>query len=38
MEACHDDRVGGCHFGCGKTVEKVSSRYYWKSLNADVED
>ena len=38
MEACHDERVGGCHFGRDKTAEKVGSRYYWKRLDADVED
>ena len=24
LMACHDDNVGGCHFGRDKTVEKVS--------------
>ena len=38
MEACHNDAVGGCHFGRDKTAAKVSARYYWKSINNDVAD
>ena len=38
LEACHDSRFGGCHFGRDKTTEKVSSRYYWKGLHKDVEE
>ena len=37
MEACHDDKVGGCHFGRDKTASKVSARYYWKGIMQDVE-
>ena len=36
LEACHDDRVGGCHFGRDKTAAKVGSRYYWKGIIEDV--
>ena len=38
VEACHDDKVGGCHFGRDKTADKVSSRFYWKRINSDVDD
>ena len=38
LEACHDERVGGCHFGRDKTAFKVSQRFYWKRINQDVED
>ena len=38
LEACHNDRVGGCHFGRDKNSFKVSQRYYWKGLNHDVDD
>ena len=38
LEACHNDRVGGCHFGRDKTAFKVSQRYYWKKINSDVDD
>ena len=37
MEACHDDKVGGCHFGRDKTASKVSTQYYWKGIMQDVE-
>ena len=37
IDACHDDTVGGCHFGRDKTVDKVTSRYYWKKIYGDVE-
>ena len=37
LEACHNDRIGGCHFGRDKTAEKISRRFYWKGLNKDVE-
>ena len=36
LEACHEDRVGGCHFGQDKTTEKISSRFFWKDLYKDV--
>ena len=38
LMACHDDKVGGCHFGRDKTVEKVTSQYYWKKIYGDVEE
>ena len=38
LEACHNDRVGGCHFGHDKTAFKVSQRYYWTRINSDVDD
>lgn len=37
LEACHDDKVGGCHFGRDKTAAKVSARYYWRGIIQDVE-
>ena len=37
LEACHDDEVGGCHFGQDKTAAKVSTLYYWKGIMQDVE-
>ena len=38
LEACHDDRVGGCHFERDKTLAKVSARFYWKGIKEDVSD
>ena len=38
LEACHDDRVGGCYFGHDKTFAKVSARFYWKGIKEDVRD
>lgn len=38
LEACHDDLVGGCHFGRDKTFAKVSARFYWKGIKEDVND
>ena len=38
LEACHNDAVGGCHFGRDKTAAKVSALYYWKTLSNDVAD
>ena len=37
LEACHDDRVGGCHFGWDKTAAKVGARYYWKGIIQDIQ-
>ena len=37
LEACHDDPVGGCHFGRDKTTAKVTTRYYWKGIIQDVD-
>ena len=37
LEACHDNLIGGCHFGRDKTVDKVSSRFFWKGIHKDVE-
>ena len=38
LEVCHNDTVGGCHFGRDKTFAKVSARYYWKGIKQDVND
>ena len=38
LEVCHNDSVGGCHFGWDITAAKVSARYYWKTINQDVAD
>ena len=38
LEACHDDRVGGCHFGRDRTIDKVTTRYYWKGIYKDTEE
>ncbi len=38
LQTCHDDKVGGCHFGRDRTVEKVSTQFYWKGIYSDVED
>ena len=32
LEACHDDRVGGCHFGRDRTIDKIAARYYWRGI------
>ena len=31
VEACHDDKVDGCHFGRDKSADKVSSHFYWST-------
>ena len=28
----------GCHLGRDKTVEKVSSRFFWRDMNADIRE
>ena len=38
LEACHDDRVGGCHFGRDRTIDKITARYYWKGIYKDTEE
>ena len=38
VEACHDDKVGGCHFGHDNAADKVNARFYWKCINFDVND
>ena len=38
LEACHDDRVGGCHFGRDRTIDKVTARYYWEGIYRDTEE
>ena len=38
LEACHDDRVGGCHFGRDRTIDKIATRYYWRGIYNDTEE
>ena len=38
LEACHDDRVGGCHFGRDRTIDKIAARYYWRGIYNDTEE
>jgi len=38
LEACHDDRVGGCHFGRDRTIDKIMACYYWRSIYNDTEE
>ena len=38
LKACHSDMNGGGHFGRDKTFFKLSERYFWKAMKADVED
>ena len=38
LESCHNDMLGGCHFGRDKTAAKVTSRFYWKGMNKDIDD
>ena len=28
----------GVHFGCDKTIEKVSSRFYWKNMYDEIRE
>jgi len=35
IRAHHDDSLSG-HFGSRKTIQLISSKYYWKTLNRDV--
>jgi hypothetical protein len=32
----HDNLISGAHLGLSKTLDKVSNRYYWPSMRADV--
>ncbi|KAL5459870.1 hypothetical protein EMCRGX_G033257 [Ephydatia muelleri] len=34
-EACHDDKLGGGHFGRDKTLQKACSRFYWHDTTND---
>eukprot|EP00731_Ephydatia_muelleri_P007459 Em0003g1707a len=38
MEACHDDKLGGGHFGWDKTLQKICSRFYWQNMTNDVKE
>ena len=38
LESCHNDMLGGCHFGRNKTAAKVTSRFYWKGMNKDIDE
>ena len=38
LEACYDNRVGVCNFGCDKNFAKVSARFYWNGIKEDVND
>ena len=38
VESCHNDKLGGCHFGCDKTAVKVTARFYWKGMNQDIDN
>ncbi len=37
LKACHDD-LGGSHLGRTKTLNKVSSRFFWQGLSRDVRE
>ena len=38
ISSCHDDSLGSftCHYGWGKTVDKVCTCYYWASVLKDI--
>eukprot|EP00731_Ephydatia_muelleri_P009172 Em0004g1510a len=38
MEVCHDDKLGGGHFGRDKTLQKICSRFYWQNMTNDVKE
>ncbi|KAL5494076.1 hypothetical protein EMCRGX_G015347 [Ephydatia muelleri] len=37
-EACHDDKLGGGHFGRDKTLQKACSRFYWHDMTNDIKE
>ncbi|KAL5516747.1 hypothetical protein EMCRGX_G002154 [Ephydatia muelleri] len=37
-EACHDDKLGGGHFGRDKTLQKACSRLYWHDMTNDIKE
>lgn len=37
LVACHSEATSG-HFGIYKTLERISERFYWKGMLADVRD
>ena len=37
LHSCHSHPTSG-HFGITKTRKRVSARFYWKSLSADVQE
>jgi hypothetical protein len=36
MKIYHDTPANGAHFGRDKTMRKIQERYYWPSMNADI--
>lgn len=36
VQSLHADVVGGCHFGQSATIRKVTDRFYWRKVAADV--
>eukprot|EP00731_Ephydatia_muelleri_P028804 Em0020g448a len=37
-EACHDEKLGGGHFGRDKTLQKACSRFYWHDMTNDIKE
>ncbi|KAL5500016.1 hypothetical protein EMCRGX_G011506 [Ephydatia muelleri] len=37
-EACHDDKLGGGHFGRDKTLQKACFRFYWHDMTNDIKE
>jgi len=37
LQTCHDD-IGGAHLGVNKTWQKVSQKFYWSTMQRDVEE
>ena len=38
LEACHAAELGGGHFGCDKTLAKISERFFWLGMVDDVKE
>ena len=38
IQDLHSNVVGGCHFGSNATIAKVSERFWWRSMSADIRD
>ncbi|CAF1060516.1 unnamed protein product [Didymodactylos carnosus] len=38
LKIYHDTSANGAHFGRGRTIDKINKRYFWPSMNKDIEN
>eukprot|EP00731_Ephydatia_muelleri_P029862 Em0021g385a len=38
ITSCHDQKLGGGHFGRDKTLQKICSRFYWRDMTKHIKE